>query len=178
MGGRIWVESCPGSGSSFHVTVTVELAEAAEQTSGLQMSKTAALQCPPLTALIAEDEEINRRFLTALLGKLGCSVIAVENGQQALDTWRKKKFDLLLMDIQMPVMDGIEAIKLLREEEADQALPHTPAIALTAHTMQGYRQTLLEAGMDGYVSKPVTIPTLLSEIERVRSERSNECRTV
>ena len=177
MGGRIWVESSPGSGSSFHVTLAVELAEAAEQTPDLQTSKTASLPGPPLTALIAEDEEINRRFLTALLGKLGCSVIAVENGQQALDTWRKKKFDLLLMDIQMPVMDGIEAIRLLRDEEAELSLPHTPAIALTAHTMQGYRQTLLEAGMDGYVSKPVTIPTLLSEIERVRSERSTECLT-
>jgi len=177
MGGRIWLESSPGSGSSFHVTLAVELAEAAEQTPDLQTSKTASLPGPPLTALIAEDEEINRRFLTALLGKLGCSVIAVENGQQALDTWRKKKFDLVLMDIQMPVMDGIEAIRLLRDEEAEQALPHTPAIALTAHTIQGFRQKLLDAGMDGYVTKPVTIPTLLSEIERVRSERSTECLT-
>jgi len=177
MGGKIWVESNSGSGSTFRVEIDVELAEATEQTPDLQMTKTPALQGPPLTALVAEDEEINRRFLTALLGKLGCSVIAVENGQQALDTWRKKNFDLLLLDIQMPVMDGIAAIRQLRDEETEQARPHTPAIALTAHAVQGYRQTLLEAGMDGYVTKPVTIPVLLSEIERVRSERNTECQT-
>ncbi len=177
MGGRIWVESSPGAGSIFRVSILVGQAETLAQDVPLQTAKAAALHCPPLTTLLAEDEVINRRFMTVLLGKLGCSVTAVENGQQALETWRQKKFDLVLMDIQMPVMDGLEAIRLLRGEEENRELPRTPAIALTAHAMQGYRETLLKAGMDGYVTKPVTIPTLLTEIERVRSEMDAPCQT-
>ncbi len=177
MNGSIRVESAPGKGSLFQVSLILEQAEYSERDSALHETRTVTLKGPPLTALLAEDEEINRRFMTVLLGKLGCTVTAVENGKQALDTWRQKRFDLLLLDIQMPVMDGLEAIRMLRDEEENSALPRTPAIALTAHAIQGYRERLIAAGMDGYVTKPVTIPTLLSEIERVRSERDHTCLT-
>ena len=177
MGGRIWVESSPGMGSIFRVNMLVGQTETLAEDSTLHSAKAAALHCLPLTTLLAEDQEINRRFMTVLLGKMGCSVTAVENGQQALETWRQKRFDLMLLDIQMPVMDGLEAIRLLRDEEESRNLPRTPAIALTAHAVQGYRETLLKAGMDGYITKPVSIPTLLTEIERVRSEQDTPCLT-
>ena len=102
---------------------------------------------------MAEDEYINTLLISTLLKQGGYHVTVVRNGREAVEAWRGGVFDLILMDIQMPEMDGYEAVIRIREAEpADQ---HIPIIAMTAHAMTGDRQKCLDAGMDEYVSKPI-----------------------
>jgi len=90
----------------------------------------------------------------------------VEDGDQAVSSWQAGSFDLILMDVQMPVLDGIEATRIIREQER-QSGRHTPIIALTAHAMEGDRERLMEQGFDGYIAKPVDIKLLCGEMMRV-----------
>lgn len=119
-----------------------------------------------LHVLLAEDEEINRALVVELVRSQGWRITTVENGQQALDALREDYFHLVLMDIQMPEMDGFEAVSRLRKREK-QTGGHLPVVALTAHALTADRQKCLDAGMDGYVSKPVHMDALRSEMERV-----------
>jgi len=111
-------------------------------------------QIPPLNILVAEDGLANQLLARSLLTKWGHTVTIAENGQIALDRWRDGKFDLILMDVQMPELDGLEATRAIREEE-QQTGQHIPIIAMTARAMQGDREKCIESGMDEYVSKPV-----------------------
>ncbi|WP_217481846.1 PAS domain S-box protein [Burkholderia lata] len=119
------------------------------------------------TVLLAEDNPINQRLAVRLLEKLGHDVRVASNGREALDWIAKQPFDIVLMDIQMPVMDGLEATRELRTRERRRVARPTPVVAMTAHAMQGDREKCLAAGMDGYVSKPVEIDALMREIDRV-----------
>lgn len=116
--------------------------------------------------LLVDDEEINRIFAATLLANEGFQVVTAGNGQEAVDAFKKQQFDLVLMDIQMPVMDGLEATALIRafEKRHDR---HTPIIALTAHAMSEDCQTFLQKGMDSYISKPVKSAILVQEIRRI-----------
>jgi len=116
-----------------------------------------------LHILLAEDNEINRRLATALLERAGHQVTCASNGQEVLDVLAHGSFDMILMDVQMPVMDGIAATAAIR---ANPSWAHIPIIAMTAHAMKGDRERLLQAGMDDYVSKPVRREALLAAIER------------
>ncbi len=109
--------------------------------------------------LLAEDNPINQRLATVLLEKRGWRVTAVENGRQALLALERERFDMVVMDVQMPDLDGLEATRLLRQREAGEG-GHTPVIGLTAHAMKGDREKCLEAGMDDYLPKPIR-PALL-----------------
>ncbi|WP_185646431.1 PAS domain S-box protein [Burkholderia sp. Bp9143] len=122
---------------------------------------------PRYTVLLVEDNPINQRLARRLLEKLGHDVRLASNGVEALDWIDTQPFDVVLMDIQMPVMDGLEATRELRERERRTAKAHVPVIAMTAHAMQGDREKCYAAGMDGYVSKPIETGTLVREIERV-----------
>jgi len=102
-----------------------------------------------------------------MLEKAGCIVTVAGNGREAVDLWKPGKFDVVLMDIQMPEVDGFEATAAIREWEADIG-GHTPIIAMTAHAMKGDRERCLEAGMDGYVSKPISRERLFEAIEAAR----------
>ncbi|MEN8256248.1 MAG: response regulator [Thermodesulfobacteriota bacterium] len=113
--------------------------------------------------LVVDDDEINRIFTTTLLESKGFQVVTVENGKQAIEAFKDQPFDLVLMDIQMPVMDGLEATALIREFEKDHG-KHTPIIALTAHAMREDRQKFLDQGIDGYISKPIDAKLLIKEI--------------
>ena len=113
--------------------------------------------------LLAEDNPINQRLAVTLLNKRGHRVTVVGNGEEALNKLAEESFDLVLMDIQMPVMGGFEATQRIREREKAQG-GHAVIIAMTANAMQGDRERCLEAGMDGYVSKPVKVEQLFSEI--------------
>ena len=112
-----------------------------------------------LHILLAEDNRVNQRLATRLLEKRGHSVVVVENGQEALTILEESSFDLVLMDVQMPLMDGIEATIAIRKKEMG-TLAHQAVIALTAHAMKGDQERCLDAGMDGYLSKPIHIHEL------------------
>jgi CheY-like chemotaxis protein len=123
-------------------------------------------QTKSLTFLVAEDNEVNQRLIARLLEKRGHIVVLAQNGQEALDALEKQRFDIVLMDGQMPVMDGFEASKRIREMEKKSGT-HQPIIALTALAMKGDKERCLASGMDGYVSKPIKLEELFSVIEKV-----------
>jgi two-component system, sensor histidine kinase and response regulator len=118
---------------------------------------------PGLKILLAEDNQINQRVGTALLQKLGHSIDVVENGLEAVDRVRNYVYDAVFMDVQMPEMDGWAATAAIREWERSSGR-RIPIIAMTAHATAGYREKCLEAGMDGYVSKPVSLGSIAGQI--------------
>jgi two-component system, sensor histidine kinase and response regulator len=123
-------------------------------------------QARSLAFLVAEDNEVNQRLIARLLDKRGHSVVLVQNGREALEALEKRDFDVVLMDGQMPEMDGFETTKRIREKEKRSGT-HLPIIALTALAMKGDQERCLASGMDGYVSKPIKLEELLSAIDNV-----------
>ena len=121
--------------------------------------------------LIAEDNAVNQRLAMRLLEKMGHLVTVAANGKEAVECHASESFDLILMDIQMPIMGGIEATQAIREAERNSGA-WTPIVATTAHAIKGDRQKCLDAGMDGYVSKPIRVDLLKSEIERVTAAKA------
>jgi two-component system, sensor histidine kinase and response regulator len=119
---------------------------------------------PALNILLVEDNPANQTLAMQLLTKNGHKVMLAQNGQEALKCFTDNSFDLILMDVQMPIMDGLETTREIRKRET-QTHQHIPIIALTAHAMAGDEDRCLQAGMDGYVSKPIQINTLLQVIQ-------------
>jgi CheY-like chemotaxis protein len=120
----------------------------------------------PLRVLLAEDNVVNQRLAVRLLEKQGHMVFVACDGVKALEALERDRFDVVLMDVQMPVMDGVEATAAIREKEKRTG-DHIPIVAMTAHAMAGDRQRFLGSGMDGYVSKPVRSQELFDAIETV-----------
>ncbi len=120
-----------------------------------------------LHILLAEDNLVNQKVARRLLERLGHQCEVVNNGREALARWREQTWDVLLIDLQMPEMDGETAIRLLREETVARGLSHQPAIAMTAHAMQGDKERCLAMGFDGYIAKPASQEALQDEIARV-----------
>ena len=129
-----------------------------------------------LRILLAEDTEINRRLAIHLLGGRGHAVVVVENGRESVEAFEHGQYDVVLMDVQMPEMDGFEATSLIREKERATG-GHIPIIAMTAHAMKGDRQRCLDSGMDGYVSKPIRPNELFQAIDEVVSGLAASART-
>ena len=188
MGGRIWVESEEELGSRFHFTARFGKAKLAELSRPLGRSRTAGEQsrvaepAQPAVAslpearrsiriLVAEDNPVNRTLAVRLLEKQGHKVSTAGNGLEALSELEKQDFDLVLMDVQMPEMDGIEATKAIRNREK-QTQKRVIILALTAHAMPADREICLAAGMDGYISKPINKEELLRSIEQLQLERA------
>jgi CheY-like chemotaxis protein len=121
---------------------------------------------PSLRILLAEDSLFNQKLALGLLGKRGHSVVVANHGREAVDAWQSQDFDLILMDVQMPEMDGLEATIAIRDKESHSG-QRIPIIAMTAHAMKGDREKCLEAGMDGYVAKPIHAAELFAAIESV-----------
>jgi signal transduction histidine kinase/CheY-like chemotaxis protein len=117
-----------------------------------------------LRILLAEDNEVNQELAVSLLRKYGHSVLLARDGREALSAWEQESFDLILMDLQMPVMGGFEATAAIRRKEADTGA-HIPIVAMTAHAMKGDRENCLSAGMDGYVPKPISVKDLLDAVD-------------
>ncbi len=126
-----------------------------------------------LHVLLAEDNVVNQKVATKILGTWGHSVVVASNGREAVDACEKDHFDLILMDIQMPELDGMEATQLLREKEKD-GRRRLPIVAMTAHAMKGDMEKCLAAGMDGYVSKPINRDELFSVIETLTKGGNEE----
>ena len=117
-----------------------------------------------LKVLVVEDSLVNQKLAEAMLQKLGHAVVIANHGEEALAAVETHAFDLVLMDIQMPVMDGFETVRRLRQAEVDT---HLPVVALTANAMRGDRDACLDAGMDAYLSKPIRLQRLADIIQRV-----------
>jgi signal transduction histidine kinase/CheY-like chemotaxis protein/ligand-binding sensor domain-containing protein len=137
------------------------------------VTSAATLAHRPLEILVADDVMVNQKLLQRMLEKLGHRVTVVANGQEALDIASIQLFDLVLMDVQMPVMDGLESTAAIRQRERSSE-GHTPIIAVTAHAMQGDKARFLAAGMDGYISKPVGRAELTEVIALAVSRRSDQ----
>jgi CheY-like chemotaxis protein len=176
MGGRIWLDSELGKGSSFHFTAEVGIIESTASTLSAERIRPAgstevvgpdsAFNPRKLRVLLAEDNVVNQKLASRLLEKRGHTVVTVGSGREAVRALQTERFDLVLMDVQMPDIDGLEATAAIRAQE--HALDaHTPIIAMTAHAMAGDRERCLAAGMDGYVSKPIQAKELFAAIEAV-----------
>ena len=122
--------------------------------------------------LLAEDNKVNQLVGVKQLQKLGYQADVAGNGREAVEAWKRGKYSVILMDCQMPEMDGYEATRKIRELEAEQNLPHTQIIALTASVMKEDRDLCLAAGMDDYISKPVDTGELKSALEKAAPHRT------
>jgi len=162
MGGNVRVKSAIARGSIF--TVRLQLAQAAER---IEVPRIAPDLPPPglasargKTVLLVEDNNVNAFISAASLESMGVASIHAVNGNEAVNFYRERKFDAILMDCEMPVMDGFAATRLIREMEAKSGQPRTPIIALTANALTGDREHCLKQGMDDYLSKPIELRQL------------------
>jgi CheY-like chemotaxis protein/anti-sigma regulatory factor (Ser/Thr protein kinase) len=167
MGGEITVSSWPGAGSTFHVILP--LARAASEAPAASPSDSDREALPNLRVLAAEDNEVNRLVLRTLLEQVGITPTLVGNGEEALEAWSTSAWDLVLMDIQMPVMDGLTATREIRRMEREAGMWSTPIIALTANVMQHQVRGYLAAGVDAVVGKPIQIAELLAAMDSLLS---------
>jgi CheY-like chemotaxis protein len=151
MGGQISVESKPGLGSVFQFVCVFGVADEPVQITP-RLTIREAVQ--PLTILLAEDNPVNQMIASRLLTKCGHQVTVVGTGRAAIEALESSEFDVILMDNQMPEMDGVEAVRRIRVLEAASGRSRSTIIALTASAMAGDRQRFLDAGMDGYLAKP------------------------
>ena len=188
MGGRLWLESEVGRGSRFHFTVHLGLAEGELQEpvalepgcpQGMPVRavdnnatnrRSAEKSIPGLQILLAEDSLVNQKLAIALLEGQGHTVALVNNGKDAVAASGRQKFDLVLMDVQMPELDGLEATAQIRARE-QRTGTHLPIIAMTAHALKGDRERCLAAGMDSYVAKPIRAEELFETMEAVFSDQ-------
>ncbi|WP_051617029.1 response regulator [Desulfonatronovibrio hydrogenovorans] len=169
MQGDISLESEPGKGTLIRVMIPVRPAMSClpEQ---IQAKNDPVLD-PGSRILVAEDDPVNRFMIRTLLEKAGHAVQVVENGFQALKAMEEGDFDLILMDVNMPEMDGLEATRIIRESSFPGNKKNVPIIALTAHAMVGDRERFLQAGMDDYLSKPLKMEDLIRTLARHRSKQ-------
>ncbi len=176
MGGRVWATSKAGTGSSFFTRIQLKTVLNAEVTEVAEVApeKTAAAlpvnadakpgEVYPLRIAVAEDNAANQRVLMIMLKRLGWQATFAENGEELIASLKENPVDLIFMDLQMPVMDGIEATSRIREGEAGQASCNVQIIALTANALQGDEERCLRSGMDAYMSKPIKLEVLRKTI--------------
>jgi PAS domain S-box-containing protein len=181
MGGRLELESEPGKGSRFFFEVNFAVMGAAAA-ARLPVTESRVAEPPPvggspaqpacrLRVLLAEDNPVNQRLTERLLQKRGHAVVLAADGREAIDTVARDAFDVVLMDVQMPGMNGFEATAAIRASEQGTG-KRTPIVAITAHVLNGDRERCLEAGMDAYISKPVRAYELYAAVETLARRRA------
>jgi PAS domain S-box-containing protein len=163
MGGNMAIESEEGVGTTLYVSLPFEAAPATRP--AVEIAPMRRCATGPLSILLAEDERVNSLVIKRILEKSGHTVTGVENGEQVLDALRGAAFDVILMDIQMPVMDGVETALAIRAGLAGEEWTDIPIVAVTAYAMVGDREKFLAAGMDGYVVKPIEVEKLEQALE-------------
>jgi PAS domain S-box-containing protein len=182
MGGTIEVQSKEGEGSHFSFMLNLPTTElSCKHTAPSEALVKSQLSAPrtaqqKLSILLVDDVEANRILAKHILQQRGWQVHEAVNGKEALNLLEQSQYDLVLMDVEMPVMDGIEAIKMLRQREANEG-KHIPVIAMTAHALTGDRERMLASGMDDYVSKPLIIEDFFAAIERQIQADASQNRT-
>jgi PAS domain S-box-containing protein len=169
MGGSIRVQSSPGQGSRFEFSVLVSLPGQDQAGRTPPSPDLRPRRKNSLRILLAEDELVNRMFASQVLGRMDHSVTAVTNGEEVLQALARESFDLILMDVQMPVMDGISATKAIRDGHSACKNPSIPIVALTAYALESDRDRFLKVGMDDFVAKPFTVEALSQAIDRALS---------
>jgi CheY-like chemotaxis protein len=167
MGGAIAVDSEPGGGTSVWFTVPMRQAADPAPPGATPAPRGPAPARRALRVLVAEDNTVNRVYAERLLRELGHVAVGAEDGRAALLALADGDFDLVLMDVQMPGLDGIQATRAIRSGEVPGLDPALPVVAMTAHAMTGDRERFLAAGMDDYVSKPVSPEDLEQVLDRV-----------
>ncbi|WP_319581681.1 PAS domain S-box protein [uncultured Pseudodesulfovibrio sp.] len=160
MNGTMSIESEVGVGTTLYVSLPFGLGGDTEDTKVNGDKSRSQGFIRPLNILLAEDERVNSLVMRRILEKRGHSVVTVENGEQVLETLPSDRFDVILMDIQMPVMDGVETSRAIRAGKAGEDVARIPIVAVTAYAMVGDREKFLEAGMDSYVVKPIELEKL------------------
>lgn len=169
MGGKISVESHKGFGSTFYFTLKFQVGNSNVAKTDSIPKITRSIQ--PLKILLAEDDAVNQTVIKKMLQEKGHNVKTANNGAEALDLFEPNKFDVILMDIQMPVLNGIEAAKKIREKELSQK--HTPVIAVTAYALQGDRERFLSLGMDEYITKPIRMEELFQVLDQISIQKDD-----
>jgi len=166
MNGEIWAESKEGEGSSFYFTCVLEKFEGEDNTS---VTKVFTIEDGAkedvFKLLIVEDDEVSRIVIEKFAQKKGWQVILAENGKEAIDAYREQRFNVVLMDVQLPILDGYKATGVIRQLEIQKGT-HTAIIAMTAHALKGDREKCLESGMDDYLSKPIDADTFYAIVEK------------
>lgn len=156
-----------GVGTEVHMTIPVGIAEKPENMSAGEEKAGRPVRSGQGKVLVVEDDRVNMLAVSRLLGKIGYETLQAANGSEALAILKREQVDCVLMDVQMPIMDGIEATRKIRAGELEEIPADIPIIALTAHAMAEHRQRFLDVGMDDYISKPVEVDALQSTLARV-----------
>ncbi len=178
MGGEITVESRLGRGSTFTARIPIELAAEPDQPAPAPDEGLALALVGPRHVLIVDDNATNRKILSHYLRRLGHSFDVAVNGQQALVAWEERDYDVIIMDIEMPVLDGLEATRELRRREIASVRDYTPIIALSADAMIEKRETALSVGMDDYLTKPVGLREIEERIQVICARSDQTLRAV
>ncbi len=173
--GTMWLETFPDHGSSFFFTAVFKRTDDSELT---HCADGQICDCKAFDnvkrILLADDNIITRRVVSAFLENANCKLDLVENGRDAINAVQEKAYDLIIMDVQMPVMDGLEATRLIRSGHLENVDPEIPILALTAHAMKGDRERCLGVGMNGYLSKPFKSLSLMEAMLAVIKGASRE----
>ena len=162
MGGTVDCSSTLGAGSRFWTTLPLARAEAPSEP---DESPANTVEAPGLRILVADDHPVNRKVLEMMLAPSGCELVQVEDGAEAVAAWLAEPFDVILMDMQMPVMDGVSAVKEIRQIETNRGSARTPIIMVTANALPEHVAASVAAGADSHLSKPVRIDALHRAIE-------------
>jgi signal transduction histidine kinase/AmiR/NasT family two-component response regulator len=174
MRGSIEARSTLGLGSTFSVTLPLERRAKIDGRASVVQNAVEGYEPADLRILAAEDNPTNQLVLKTLLAQIGVDPLIVDNGAKALDAWRLQAFDVILMDMQMPVMDGLAATLAIRALELEQERPRVPIIAFTANVMSHQVKSYLDAGMDAVVAKPIEFPKLIEALEMVLAASEGE----
>jgi len=173
--GEIAIDSTPGEGTTFYVSLPFKLPSGNQGQIDQAVRITAPAAEASMRILIAEDDSVSSLTCKWILEKSGYSVTTAKDGQEALQLLAGQDFDLILMDVQMPVMDGVEATKAIRDACNLGVKSSIPIVAMTAYAMVGDKEKFLAAGMSDYIAKPVDKAALLDVVVRVMSSASAIC---